>query len=62
MVAQSEQAFLAIAQGNARQEGGEDLGVQGDGAPLRQRRQRRVLSSSKLLVLDCSAVVFGLFG
>ena len=53
MVAQSERAFLAIAQGNAPKEAiGEDPGVQGDGALLRQGRERSALSSSKPLVLD----------
>jgi hypothetical protein len=45
MVAQSEQAFLAIAQGNATQGGDrEDPGVQGDGALLRQGRERCAMS------------------
>jgi hypothetical protein len=47
MVAQTEQASLAIAQGNAPKEPTrEDPGVQGHGALLRQGRERRALSSS----------------
>ncbi len=51
MVAQSEQALLAIRAGQISQEQGdrEDPAVQRDGALLRQRGERRALSISKLL-------------
>lgn len=41
MVAQSEQTFLAIAQGNAAKASREDPGVQRHGALLREGRERR---------------------
>ena len=48
MVAQSEQAFQAITQGNAPEGDRENPGVQRDGALLRQGRERRALTSSFL--------------
>ena len=52
MVAQSEQVFLAIAQGNAPKEPIVKILEYKEMALLRQGRERRALSSSKLLVLD----------
>ena len=63
MVAQSEEAFLAIVQSNAPKEPiREGPGVQGDGALLRQGRERRALSSSNAACVGlkrCNVLVTG---